>query len=111
MAKSKKSRRRSRRGTVRHSKPHITAPNIISGIVALVPVSVKAYDNYKKSGGGVNGIMKGILPTLSTSYSGYNPNDGKFYPNELIVGYIPLGASIIVNKLLNRVTLLRKLRM
>ncbi|SRR6266404_6793294 len=112
MAKSKQHRRKSRRGSLRtRAKSHISAASILGGIIAVTPVAVKSYDNFKSSGGGINGVMKGILPTISTSYTGYNPNDGKFYAQNLVVGYVPLIGGIVATKLLNKVGLIRRLHL
>lgn len=62
------------------------------------PPAAKAFSDYKNAGGGINGVIKGVIPSISTSYTGYNPNDGKFYPNNLVVGWAGPIAVFIAGK-------------
>lgn len=73
--------------------------------IALTPVAAKAVQNANTAGGlGTStGWSRGVFPTISTSYTGYNPNDGKFYMNDLAVGYVPLAGAWVFGKVASRV--------
>ena len=61
-------------------------------VVAFGPVIAKSLNAYQGAGGGLNGVSRGILPAITTSYIGFNTNDGNFYPRELLWGWAPLVA-------------------
>jgi hypothetical protein len=71
--------------------------------IALTPVAAYALQNYQSSGGGINGLTKGILPTISTAYTGYNPNDKKWRLGDMTIGYVPLAGAWIFGKIASRV--------
>lgn len=97
--------RHRRRGSVRHHKSpsKFTLIKLMKIGIALGPVSAKAIGAYKANGGGINGLQKGVLPAFSTSYTGYNTNDGKFYPGDMVTGYVPLAGAWIFGKIASRV--------
>ena len=71
--------------------------------IALGPVTSKAISAYSANGGGANGLSRGALPALTTSYTGYNTNDGKFYFNDMATGYVPLFGAWVFGKIASRV--------
>lgn len=78
-----------RRGSTRSFTVH----KAIKLAIAFGPVAAKSLNAYSAAGGGLAGIRGGVLPAITTSYSGFNTNDGKFYPQELAWGYLPLIAA------------------
>jgi hypothetical protein len=95
-------RRFSRRGISRRPN-RFTIVKGIKLLIALGPVTAKAANAYTANGGGMNGLTKGALPAVTTSYSGYNTNDGKFYFNDMVTGYAPLAAAWAFGKIASRV--------
>lgn len=76
-------KKHSRRGS------SLTPWRVLKGVLIFGPVTAKATGAYLGAGGGVNGVSKGILPAITTSYIGLNTNDGKFYWGELVWGWGP----------------------
>ena len=78
-----------------------TATKALQGFLMLAPAAAKAIEDTTGAGGFMSksGISKGLIPSLTTSYIGYNPNDKKFYPEELLVGWAPVAIVAVASKL------------
>lgn len=96
---------RRRRGSIRsHKSPSkFTLIKLMKVGIALGPVTAKAIGAYKANGGGMVGLQKGVLPAFTSSYTGFNTNDGKFYPGDMVTGYVPLAGAWVFGKIASRV--------
>lgn len=67
----------------------------------LAPAGAKAVRDAEAAGGlfSKNGIVKGLVPSISTSYTGLNTNDGKFYGQDLLIGWGPVAIVTVASKL------------
>lgn len=85
----------------RRSRGSSLPVKLIKGTILLGPVAAKAISAADSNGGlfSKNGLVKGALPAITTSYSGINTNDGKFYAQDLVTGWGPVGAVLIGEKL------------
>lgn len=73
----------------------------MQGFLLLAPAGAKAISDADAAGGlfTKQGFTRGFVPSLSTSYTGINTNDGKFYAQDLAVGWAPIIAVGIASKL------------
>lgn len=97
-------RRRHAIGRIHRSRrSKLTATNLIAAAIAFTPVASKSIENYNATSGGfMTKLSRGALATVSTSYTGYNPNDGKFYANDLVTGWVPLAGALVFKKIAGR---------
>lgn len=79
----------------------MTATKGLEAFLMLAPAGAKAISDADASGGllSKNGIVKGLIPSISTSYTGFNTNDQKFYPQDLLVGWGPVAIVTVASKL------------
>lgn len=75
--------------------------------IMFLPAAARAVNDAENAGGIMtkNGIVKGLIPSLSTSYTGVNTNDGKFYAQDLAYGYAP----IILEEVLSKVGIFKRI--
>lgn len=76
----------------------MTIGKVLKGLLVFGPVLGKSANAYSAAGGGVQGFTRGIVPAITTSYTGINSNDGKFYPTELAWGWGPVVAVALASK-------------
>ena len=94
-------RRRSFRARPERRRRGMTATKALQGFLMLAPAVAKGVSDADANGGLMSkqGITKGLVPSISTSYTGYNTNDGKFYPEDMLVGWAPVAIVGIASKL------------
>ncbi|MDA4119562.1 MAG: hypothetical protein OK436_03145 [Thaumarchaeota archaeon] len=82
-----------------HRRGTMTPVRVLKAILIFGPVAGKAIAAYQSAGGGMNGFSRGVIPAITTSYTGINSNDGNFYSRELLWGWGPVAAVAIASKL------------
>lgn len=80
---------------MKNGRPHHKAGRTISlaVIAGLAPTFTMAYDGFKQ---GDN--PAGILKNVTMRWTGFNTNDGKFYPGQMKYNLLPAIAGVMVHK-------------
>lgn len=94
-------RYRARPKAKHHKKAGATVP--LAVIAGFAPLAVAAIEGYKYNG------ATGVLKRVSLATTGYNTEDGKWYPAELVKGTGPIILGMVVHKLAGRVGVNRAL--
>jgi len=84
-----------------HKRAGMTVP--VAMLAGFAPLGVAAMDGYKYNG------WTGVGKRVSLGLTGYNTEDGKWYPSEMVKVTAPIVAGILVHKLAGKLGINRAL--
>jgi hypothetical protein len=80
----------------------LTGVRVLKALVAFGPEAAAAASEYSANGGGMNGISHGLLPSISSAYTGYNPETKDWKINRMVIGYVPILGAWALGKALGK---------
>ena len=94
MAKAKVKYRNRFMSKRHHKRPGMTVP--VAVLAGFAPLGVAAIDGYKYNG------AKGLAKRVTLGMTGYNIEDGHWYPTEMAKIAAPIVAGLVIHKLAGR---------